>query len=370
MKSFVFPLAIGLALAGCGKDAPKKPVDEPKKATPVPSDMVFNDFVPATGGAGIVGVKTDGGIPEGGLGPDSPGSGASEPGATAGAEDATKLNVTEPGAEPRAARKYTFAVGKTDKRLITIRQSAGREGGGPAQEGAFAVTTDFTPKAATPAGTKFELKVLKVDLPDAQPAQKAQAQAQLGALVGLTGAFDITSRGVVGEMDFKGDERMANPNAEVIVQSLQQALELLVPPFPAEPVGVGAKWERKADRKERGQESSSKHSFTLTEVNAEGGVVTAAVEVSVPKHAFQARGVPPGATEEVKGKGSYTYNFRFDHVATKVVGDMTITRRIEVSDGKGGPKQSVAEIMKLKSSLETATGGAAPAPAPAPAPKQ
>lgn len=367
MKSFVFPLsAFGLAtalalLGGCGKDAPKKPADEPKKTTPIPSDMVFNDFVPTTGGAGIVGVKGDASLPEGGMGPDSTGT---EPGATAaGADDATKLKVTESGAEPRVARKYTFAVGKTDKRLLTIRQSAGREGGGPAQEAAFVLTADFTPKAVKPTGTKFEMKVLKVDLPDAQGAQKAQAAAQLGAFAGLTGSFDISTRGEMGEVDFKADERMAGPGAEVIVQSLQQALELLVPPFPEAPVGTGAKWERKVDRKERGTENTATHSFTLTEVSAEGGVIKADVEVSVAKHPFQARGVPPGATEEVKGKGSYTYAFKFDHISTKVTGEMTITRRIEVSDGKGG-KQSVAEIIKLKNSLESPGGGAAPAPAP------
>src|SRR4051812_31151786 len=72
MKSDVLPL-ISVALVatalmgGCGKDPPKKPVDEPKKTTPVPSDMVFNDFVPSGGGGGIVGVKTDGGMLEGGM---------------------------------------------------------------------------------------------------------------------------------------------------------------------------------------------------------------------------------------------------------------------------------------------------------------
>jgi hypothetical protein len=354
MKSFVFPLAIGVALAGCGKDPPKKAVDTPKAATPVPSDMVFNEFVPAGGGGGIVGVKTDGGIPEGGLGPDSPGNADPAGGAAAagGEEGPPKLKVTEPGAEPRAARKYAFATGKTDKRLLTVRQSVGREGAGPAQEAAFALTADFTPRAVKPAGAKIELKVIKIDMPDAQGAQKAQALAQLGQFAGLMGSFEVSSHGEVGEVDFKADEKMAGPGAEVILQSLQQALELVVAPFPSDPVGVGAKWERKIERKERGQETTSKHTFTLTEVSAEGGVVTAEVDLSVPKHPFQQRGVPPGATEEVSGKGKYTYAFKFDHIATKVSGEMTITRRIELSDGKGGPKQSVAEIIKLKNSLD------------------
>jgi hypothetical protein len=374
MKTDVLPLiSVALVasalLGGCGKDPPKKAVDEPKKTTPVPSDMVFNDFVPTTGGGGgIVGVKTDGGMLEGGMAAaEQPvDGGAAEPGAGGAPDDGTKLHVTEPGAEPRAARKYAFVVNHADKRLITVRQSAGKEGGGPAQEAAFAVTADFTPKRVQPATTKFELKVLAVDLPDVQGAQKAQAAAQLAAFKGLTGNFDITSRGEIGEVDFKADERMNGPGADVIVQSLQQALELLVPPFPAEPIGVGAKWERKVERKERGQENMAKHTFTLKEVTADGGVVSADVEVSVPKHAFQQRGVPPGATEEVKGKGSYTYAFKFDHIATKVEGDMTITRRIELVDPKG-MKQSDVTVIKLKNRLEQG-GGAAPTTAPAPKP--
>jgi hypothetical protein len=374
MKSLVFPLVVSAAmLGGCGKEQPKKPLDEPKKATPVPSDMVFNDFVPSTGGGGIVGVKTDGGMLEGGMAsaeqpPAGGAADAAEPGAPGG-DEAMKLKVTEPGAEPRAPRKYTFVVGRTDKRVLTMRQSAGREGGGPAQEGAFAVTADFTPKAVKPTATKFEVKLLKVDLPDAQGAQKAQAAAQLAAFTGLTGTFDITSRGEIGEVDFKADEKMNAQGAEVILQSLQQALELLVPPFPAEPIGQGAKWERKADRMERGMAASQRHAFTLKELTAEGGVVTSEVEVAMPRHPMQGRGVPAGATEEVKGKGTYTYVFRFDHIATKVDGDMTITRRLEIPDPKGG-KQTVAEIIKLKNHLEApgGAGGAASGAPPAPKP--
>jgi hypothetical protein len=375
MKSHVLPVirralpvvVASVLLGGCGKDPPKKPVDEPKKTTPVPSDMVFNDFVPSGGGGGIVGVKTDGGLLEGGMAAaeqpaDGGGAGAGEPGAGGAPDDAMKLRVTEPGAEPRAPRKYAFVANRGDKRLITVRQSAGREGGGPAQEAAFAVTADFTPKRVLPAATKFELKVLNVDLPDVQGAQKAQAAAQLKAFAGLTGAFDVTSHGEIGEVDFKADERMNGPGADVIIQSLQQALELLVPPFPSEPIGVGAKWERKVERKERGQENAAKHVFTLKEVTAEGGVVTADVEVSVPKHPFQQRGVPPGATDEVKGKGSYTYAFKFDHISTKVDGDMTITRKIELVDPKG-TKQSDVTVIKLKNRLEQ-SGAAAPAPKP------
>lgn len=384
MKSLVFGCRIGrtflavvgasaaLGLGGCGKEPPKKVDDEPKKTTPVPSDMVFNDFVPSGGGGSIVGVKTDGGMLEGGMAsaegpPGDPGGAA--PGGPG--DEPMKLKVLEPGADPRVARKYTFTANRSDKRLITVRQSAGREGGGPPQEGAFAITVDFVPKQVKPAATKFEVKVLKVDLPDAQGPMKAQAAAQLAPFTGLTGNFDVTSQGEIGEIEFKADEKMAGPGAEVIISSLQQSLELLVPPFPLEPIGVGARWERKVERKERGQENTAKHTFTLKELTADGGVVTAEFEVASPKHPFQQRGVPPGATEEVKGKGAYTYSFKFDHIATKVEGDMTILRKIELLDPKGQKQQDVT-VVKLKSKLEPAGGGggggAAPAPTGAPKP--
>jgi hypothetical protein len=381
MKSLVFPrsafliaVASTVALAACGKETPKKVEDNPSKTTPVPSDMVFNDFVPASGGGGgIVGVKQDGGIPEGGMAAaegtaGAGGSGApAEPGAAdpGASPDGAKLTVTDPGAEPKQVRKYAFTANRVDRRLITIKQSAGREGGGPAQEAVFAVTADFTPKAVIPKGTKLEMKVVKVEIPGLPAAQKAQAAAQLAAFTGLTGSFDITPRGEVGEVDFKADEKLAAGGGDMVIQSLQQALELLVPPFPDAPIGVGAKWERKVERKERGLDNSAKHIFTLKELTAEGGVVTADVEIAVPRHPFQQRGVPPGATEEVKGKGSYTYVFKLDHISTRVDSDMQISQRIELVDPKTGQKQSTGTLAKLKHTLE-AVGGGAPAPAAKP----
>ncbi len=344
-----------MVVTACGKDAPKKVDEGPPKTTPVPTDMVFNDFVPPSGGSGAVtGVKHDGGALETGMAGFEGTGAATAPAGDPGAlpEAAAKLVVTDAGAEPRLPRKYAFVANRTDRRLITIRQSAGREGGGPAQEVAFALTADFTPKAVKPTSTRFELKIVKIDLPGVPAAQKAQATAQLAAFTGLTGTFDITSRGEVGEVEFKADEKMAAGGAEMILQSLQQALELVVPPFPDAPIGVGATWERKVQRNERGTENAAKHTFILKEASAEGGVVATTVDVSVPKHPFQQRGVPPGATEEVSGKGAYTYAFTLDHVSKRVEGEMAITRRIEVTDPKTGQKQAVAELAKLKNTFE------------------
>ncbi len=369
LATFAMVAGVVPTVTGCSKDPPPKPVDEPKKTTPVPSDMVFNDFVPP-GGGDTLAVKMDGGALEAGL---AAAGGGESPAGDGGAEGdgAGKLHVIEPGAEPRAVRRYAFAANKPDRRLLTMRQSATHEGGGapkaPPQEASFVLTADFTAKQIKPSATKMELKVVKLDIPDLPAAQKAQAAAQLGAFTGLTGTFDVSPRGEVGEVEFKADERMQGGGAEVILQSLQQALELVVPPFPDAPVGAGAKWERTVQRNERGMEQKATHTFTLKEVTAEGGVVLAEIDLKMPKHPLAARGAPPGATEEVSGKGAYTYSFKFDHVSSKVDGELAITRKIEATDpraagGAGAGKQTILEIIKLKNQLDTPGAAAAPKP--------
>lgn len=341
-------------LASCSKDPPPKPDDGPKKTTPVPSDMVFNDFVPPTGaGGGIVGVKgADGGL-EGGadLGTASTAEGGA-PGAAAGggsAEDANTLKVTEPGAEPRVVRRYAFVANKTEKRVLTMKQSATGEGAPPG-ELTLAIAMDITTKVVKPTGARFELKVTSVEMPDVPPAQKAQAAAAFAAFKGLTGQFELTKTGEIGEVDFKADEKLqqAGQLAELVLQGLQQAIDLLVPTFPEAPIGVGAKWGRTVEKKDpRGINETSKRAYTLKDATADGGVVVVDSDVSVPKTTVQTRRGGPPATIEVKQKGVHTYAFKTSGISTKVEGDTSSTQKVEVSDGKQKQNQTLATKAKL-----------------------
>ncbi len=343
--------------AGCTKEEPKAIKDEPKKTTPVPDDMgSFNDFLPKSGGAGGLAVKLDGGL-EGGLAAVGGGSADAqgEPGPGAGEDEKPGLKVTDPGGEPRAVRKYTFTANRVDKRNLTIAQEQSR-GGQIGNAITLQINVDFTPKKVDAKGAHFEAKVTKVDLPGAQAgAQQAQLAQALSGMNGLTGTFDLSPRGEAGEVAFQADAKMQNPLADGVVQGLQQAIELITPPFPDAPIGVGAKWERSQEKKEGGVEQKAKQAFTLKELTAEGGVVEADIELKVPKRAIQAKGLPPGATIAVDGKGHYTYQFRFDHLATKVTGEIAVTQHIEVAD-QTGKKQTVDENQKVKQTIETPPG--------------
>lgn len=330
-----------VAVSGCSKDKPK---DDDKKSepTPVPSDLVFNDFIPTTGGGAGLGVR-DAGL-EGGL---AEVGGGGEPGPGEPGDDKLTVKVTDPGGEPRAIRKYTFAANKVDKRILTITQAVSQSAGGqsaPAQELTLKLHLDLTPKQVKPGGATIEAKVTKVELPGAPP----QAAQMLATMNGLAGTFDVSSSGEVGEVSFAGSPQMQNQLAESILQGLSQGVQLLVTPLPTTPIGAGAKWE--LGGKTEAEQGTKR--FTLKEVTNEGAVVDSEIEVKVPRRATQS---PRGGTMflEVDGKGKYTQQIRFNQLASKSEGELTVNETIEVPDPKGAGKQTITQTQKAKQLIET-----------------
>lgn len=355
LRLCLLPVFSLVVLGACTKQDEKVVKDEPKKSTPVTSADLggFNDFLPPTGVAGGIAVKLDGGG-EGGLSADVAGgtAGGAEPGSGA-APPEEKLKVTEAGADPKASRKYTFAANRVDKRVLTIAQEQQRAGQrGPGLT--LSMQIDFTPKKVEPKSTHFELKVNKVEVPVAglQPQQQAQLTQALGGLNGMTGAFEVTPRGEVGEVSMQAGDKMQNPLAEGVVQGIAQITELLVPAFPEAPIGAGAKWERNQEVAEAGVKQTRKAVYVLKEVNAEGGVVEVDVEIKIPKRAVQGKGVPPGTTVSAEGKGKYNYQFRFDRLATTVKGELQIKQHIEAVD-ETGKKQTMDSVEIAKQTIET-----------------
>lgn len=336
-----------LVVSGCNKSEKKEIPKEESKATPVPSDMVFNDFLPQTGNASGLAVRVDGGVLEAG----APGS----PGEAPGDESAaSKPKLLEAGAEPRAARHYAFTAGRTDRRVVVIRQSASADGKSMDQP-PLAITVDFTPKGSNP--TRFEMKLVKIDLADKEKLDPRMVQAaaqQLGMFSGLVASFDVSAHGDVGELSLSGSEKMQQEGAEMILDAFQQIAEIAFVPLPEEPIGVGAKWERDEAAGQGAGKSgeTSKRSFELKEVSPQGGTIASTVERTVAKRPYPDPRLR-GATVEVHAQGSYTYAISFDHVPTKVTGEQIQKVTIEVPNPNGnGEKKTIHQDVKISHTLQ------------------
>lgn len=337
------------ALPACNKDpAPKPTTDEPKKSTPVPDDMVLNDFLPSNGKAEIA-VKVDGGaaVPETG-------------GGAAAAASGNGMTVTNPGAEPRQKRVYAFVPGKTERRTLVARNTMSAQGR-TQEEPALSFTVEFVAKEAKPTGTKMEMKVVKVELADKDKVDPRMAQAaaqQLGALAGLTATFQVSPSGEASEVSMAGKEAQAREGAAELLGAVAQFAELVVAPLPEEPIGVGAKWERSDTEMGQAGEEKSKRTLELKDLDAAGnGTIVVTIDKRVAKRPMPDPRMPEGSTVEVEATGQYTYSMRFDRIASKVVGEQKQLMKVEVPNPQN-PREvkKVTQEVVVKHTLETPGG--------------
>lgn len=332
-------LALAVAVLACNSDKPKADPDAPKKTTPVPSDMAFNDFLPPGADTKKIAVKVDGGLEAGAL--------ATADG-TEAAPQANGFKVVEPGAEPRSLRKFAFTQGKVERRALTVRQLIS-VGGQQQEQPGIVFTADFTVKEAKPSSFAMEMKVVRVDLADRDkldPRMVQQAAAELGTFVGLAATFDVSPQGDVGELSIAGNPKLQKEGAQTAIELLSHFAELLLPTLPAEPIGVGAKWEEDKTVKPQGVEAKQHRVLELKELGAESGTIVSTITRKVAKRPVNDPRMPRGAMMEVDEKASYTYSFRLDRITTKVVGEQVQDVQLETAGGQGAPGGPRKESMK------------------------
>jgi hypothetical protein len=350
-RRMAFVLAALFALAACNKEEKKPIPQEENKATAVPSGMVFNDFLPSGGGGQGLAV-IDGGV-EAGLGVAEDGAG----GAEAEASGAPKITVIDPGAEPRTVRRYAFVANRSERRVLTLRQSEAVQGQMHGELG-LVMTLDIVAKEVKPTGTRFEMKLVKVDLADKDkldPRLVQDGALRLAAVRGMSATCEVNARGEAGEVSVGGTEKMQRDGAEMVLAAFSQLTELVVPPLPDTAIGQGAKWERTETASNGELELQSKRTFELKDVNNAGGTILATMETKIPKRAHPRL---PGATVEIDGSGTLSYVFRFDRIATNVVHEQMQRVKFEAPAGPDpkAPKKTEVQEIKVTHTLETPAG--------------
>lgn len=341
---------LGLA---CGKDDPKDaPKAAPKAPEKIPEDFVMNDFF-ADGKTArpLVDASAEGGLFAAGDG----GAGAAT--ATAEGDDVSaldrKFKVTEPGADPKAPRRYTFKA-TPETRVMNVRANVTREVQGQRQsqeQPMPALTLTFTAKPKGKGMFRMEGVIKKLELPpeNGKPPS-AEALAALATLQGVAVGLDVTARGGLGEVKFEG--KQPPKGAEDILGLVTQAFEVILAPLPEEPVGIGGKWEEHATTRERGIEAKTTTTFTLKEWSETGGVVDGTTVGKSAKQ--QLKGdprIPPGATVEIESKGDLHYELKANAVASRVTAETTRTVKVEVP--QGGKTMAETQIIKVKMTIET-----------------
>jgi hypothetical protein len=311
IRAAIFTVLVPFVAAGCHDDKPK--TSEPAGSATVeaiPSDLVYNSFVDDT--------------KPGQTAPTAPGGG--DGGAAAATAATSQSKLVEPGADPKAPLRYAFST-KTRTVDTTITSSGGGAAGMDQPPIHFVFTATPKPKSMMGHDATIDVKVTKFDLqlPANAPPDLAAGKEQLEkALVGLTGHFDVSEFGEVGDTSF--DASKLPRGAANVASVLEQAFALIVVPLPAEPVGVGAKWTKSDSQRMADQGATVTAKMTVTLVSRDAHGATFKVEnTSSGTIAVHDPRAPKGTTVERKSTSSYTVVARLDGVASKVDGQAQTT---------------------------------------------
>jgi hypothetical protein len=159
-----------------------------------------------------------------------------------------KVVLLEAGRKPRRVLRYKLPRSYRDKLGMTIR--VGMEMG----SGAEAVKIDLPvirlAMDVAAAGERAADSVFRFELTDADalPGDKMfasthdQLVAQMKKAVGAAGTLVVDPRGVSREVDLDLPPEM-DPQMSESMRWSRQAMEQMSAPLPAEPIGIGARWQ-------------------------------------------------------------------------------------------------------------------------------
>lgn len=186
-------------------------------------------------------------------------------------EEAPKVKLLDPGAEPRKALRYAPAVG--DRHIFTITMSMDQKaemGGNPVpipQSPPMMMVFDLNiTEVRADGNVKYAMLMTKVDVDTKEETPQVQAMREsLKGIVGMSGTAVVTNRGETIEAEFKLPPG-ADPMMAAMMDSMKSSARQMSAPLPEEAVGKGAKWEVAMKVKTGGMTLDQTATMTLDEV--------------------------------------------------------------------------------------------------------
>lgn len=157
-----------------------------------------------------------------------------------------EVELIEPGTAPLSPLRHRFAPGQTARFRARIQSSVqitagGRDSSVPVPP--IVLETEVGPTETPSAGHfRYAFRVTRATLGQGgSPEVRQRLEHDIAALSGTHGVVEIDERGTVEHITC---DLPANASQELqqTVASLRQVMGQLLPRFPREPVGVGARW--------------------------------------------------------------------------------------------------------------------------------
>jgi len=191
-------------------------------------------------------------------------------------------------------------------------------------------------------------KIELVDDPDSPSPLAGILKTMLKPMEGSTGKAVVTSRGITKSVDFQLAEGVAAPLRQMMESMSQQSFQQMSSPMPAEPVGLGAKWEVTQDISTNGVKLKQISTQEIIELEGDRFKTKITLtqkaddqEVKVPGMAAVSARILSLSSQ---GKGEATVDLtQLVPLASKI--ELTSNAKMEV--GVGDQKQTMATTTKV-----------------------
>jgi hypothetical protein len=355
IRTFAAVLVFGTAALACSKDSDTKTV----AVSDIPDGAIPRDFEPdPLGTIPPMGNPDPDEPPTQGLASAAPSGSA--PHATAAASSAPSKDASQKptfkllsaGDAPRHKLRYKFVAGQNElvniDFTLTMAVDAGADSPPEQKLPAMRFSMLFAMKSVSPDGElayEFQLAGADVAKDPRVPQQVQQGiKAMLGQLRGVSGSGFVSARGVVRDATMNAPPTVSQ-QSEGFLNQLQAIIGDMVPSFPDEEVGKGAKWERSMKIDALDAKVVEKSTYTLLDTSDSGGTVSVVSVQTTPGGPPQAGGAAGGIhIDAFAGNGSGTSTFAFNRFAPSSTDDVSTT--LSLSGSQGGQMKHVKQTSK------------------------
>lgn len=189
--------------------------------------------------------------------------------ADAGAGD--PVLVLDPGQEPRTALRYDIAAGTTatsnmDFGLASLATT--RAGSELAVVPGVRLHIASGPAIESKNGTRFDVRITKAEAlipPGVDPSVAQDLNQGAAVLNNVGGWVEIDDRGIIQASELNEAAKRADVPVRLLVMIINARTSLSRVILPAEPVGLGARWEAQKELVLYGFKISQVDTYTLTE---------------------------------------------------------------------------------------------------------
>jgi hypothetical protein len=282
------------------------------------------------------------------------------PDAAPGAAEATPVvcTVSDAGAEPRAERRYTPAVGDVASFEFVVINSQRMETPDNAVPEIAMPPITFVTKTtvqSVAAGVITADLVFESVVVGADPVLGPRLEQMLRPLVGTGGTMKISDRGEDMGFTLSADAQALGPGASMVA-AVANSLRGVVATVPAEPIGTGATWTS-VESQPDDQGILVTQTITHTLKSAEGGgyEIDLVLAQSAASQVLPSPPSMPGAVlrlESLAGKGTATVSGSFGSVLPAKV-ELELTATTVRSFRQGDASQSAS--LTTKTSAEGRT---------------